>query len=194
MAEQHDELGELRDLAGRLRLEQTTWDQPPDDLWDRIAAEVGPPPAEVAPIEPARRRRRAPLWLLGAAAAAVVAVVGVAVVVDRTDEPAVVASTSLERLGPQGSGDAELLDEDGDLVLHVDTAGLDPGDGFLEVWVIDPEVTKLVSLGPSRPDGNYDLPPGLDPERFPVVDVSVEPLDGDPAHSGDSALRGTLTF
>jgi hypothetical protein len=76
----------------------------------------------------------------------------------------------------------------------VETTGLDPGDGFLEVWVIDAEVTKLVSLGPSRPDGTYDLPPGLDPEDFPVVDVSVEPLDGDPAHSGDSVLRGELTF
>ena len=194
MAEQRDELAKLRDLAGRLQLEETTWEQPPGDLWDRIAGEVAASPAEVAPIERARRRRRPPLWVLGAAAAAVLAVVGVAVAVDRTDEPSVVASTSLERLGPQGSGDAELLDEDGDLVLHVDTEGLDPGAGFLEVWVIDPEVTKLVSLGPSRPDGNYDLPPGLDPEQFPVVDVSVEPLDGNPAHSGESALRGTLTF
>ena len=194
MAERRDELAELRDLAGRLQLEETTWEQPPGDLWDRIAGEVAAPPAEVAPIERARRRRRPPLWVLGAAAAAVLAVVGVAVALDRTDEPSVVASTSLDRLGPQGSGDAELLDEDGDLVLHVDTEGLDPGAGFLEVWVIDPEVTKLVSLGPSRPDGNYDLPPGLDPEQFPVVDVSVEPLDGNPAHSGESALRGTLTF
>jgi hypothetical protein len=86
------------------------------------------------------------------------------------------------------------VDDDGDLVLQVEAEGLDAGDGFLEVWVIDPEVTKLVSLGPSRPDGSYDLPSGLDPEEFPVVDVSVEPLDGDPAHSGDSVLRGTLTF
>jgi hypothetical protein len=51
-----------------------------------------------------------------------------------------------------------------------------------------------VSLGPLRPDGSYDLPPGLDPEQFPIVDVSVEPLDGDPAHSGDSRLRGQLRF
>jgi hypothetical protein len=25
-----------------------------------------------------------------------------------------------------------------------------------------------------------------------VVDVSLEPFDGDPAHSGDSVVRGTL--
>ncbi len=151
------------------------------------------PRPDVVPLDRARRGRRAP-WLLGAAAAAVVAVVALTVGLAQRDEASVVASAPLERLGPSGAGDAELVEDDGDLVLHVETAGLDPGDGFLEVWVIDPAVEKLVSLGPYRPDGDYDLPPGLDPEQFPVVDVSVEPLDGDPAHSGDSVLRGRLTF
>jgi anti-sigma-K factor RskA len=188
------ELDELRSLAGRLGREEVAWEQPPDGLWERVAEAAAEPEEAPVPLALARRRRRPPLWLLGAAAAAVLAVVGVAAALDRDGEPDVVASTPLERLGPQGAGEAELVDQDGDLVLHLDTEGLDPGDGFLEVWVIDPEVTKLVSLGPSRPDGDYDLPPGLDPEDFPVVDVSVEPLDGDPAHSGDSVLRGTLAF
>jgi hypothetical protein len=83
-------------------------------------------------------------------------------------------------------------DDDGRLELRVDTTDLDPGDGFLELWMIDTTVTRLVSLGPLRPDGVYDLPPGLDPAAFPVVDVSIEPLDGNPAHSGDSVLRGRL--
>ena len=193
MPDQHDELGQLRALAGRLRPdEDVTWEQPPADLWDRIADAAAPAP-DVVPLDRARGRRRAP-WLLGAAAAAVLAVVALAVTLGGQDEGSVVASAPLDRLGPSGTGDAELVEEDGDLVLHVETAGLDPGDGFLEVWVIDADVTKLVSLGPSRPDGTYDLPPGLDPEDFPVVDVSVEPLDGDPAHSGDSVLRGRLTF
>ena len=60
--------------------------------------------------------------------------------------------------------------------------------------MIDPEVSQLVSLGPLREDGLYDLPAGLDPEAFPIVDVSVEPIDGDPTHSGDSLLRGQLQF
>jgi hypothetical protein len=55
-------------------------------------------------------------------------------------------------------------------------------------------VSKLVSLGPLRPDGVYDLPAGLEPEQFPIVDVSLEPIDGDPTHSGDSLLRGQLEF
>jgi len=112
-----------------------------------------------------------------------------------SDSPTVLAASPLERLaGDSGEGRAELLDDDGSLELQVDTAGLDAGDGFLEVWVIDRDVTKLISLGPLRADGRYDLPAGFDAEAYPIVDVSVEPIDGNPAHSGDSVLRGELRF
>ena len=39
----------------------------------------------------------------------------------------------------------------------------------------------------------FPVPDGLDLGEFPVVDISVEPFDGDPSHSGDSVVRGTLT-
>ena len=84
------------------------------------------------------------------------------------------------------------MERDGSLQLRLSTNDLDAGDGF-EV-VINPDVTQLVSLGPLRADGVYDLPQGLDPAAFPIVDVSVEPIDGDPTHSGASVLRGELTF
>ena len=192
-----DELDELRALSGRLRLEEeVTWEEPPAGLWSRVAADAGvvPPAAAPGSLAAARRRRRPrAAWLL-AAAAALVAAVALAVTLPRDGGPDRVAAAELERLGASGSGDAELVEEGGELVLRVETAGLDAEDGFFEVWVIDTSVSKLVSLGPLRPDGTYDLPPGLDPRQFPVVDVSVEPLDGDPSHSGDSALRGQLTF
>jgi anti-sigma-K factor RskA len=124
----------------------------------------------------------------------IAAVAGTVLATSGNDDPSLVASTSLEPLGAAGAGTAELVDDDGDLRLRVETADIDPGDGFLEVWVIDPEVSKLVSLGPLRPDGVYDLPAGLEPEQFPIVDVSLEPIDGDPTHSGDSLLRGQLEF
>jgi hypothetical protein len=41
-------------------------------------------------------------------------------------------------------------------------------------------------------EGRFDLPDGLDLTQFPVVDVSEEHFDGDPAHSGDSVVRGPL--
>ena len=82
--------------------------------------------------------------------------------------------------------------DDDALQLRVQTDGLDAADGYLEVWMIDPSVTELVSLGPLRADGVYAIPAGVDPARFPIVDVSIEPVDGDPTHSGDSVLRGQL--
>ena len=36
------------------------------------------------------------------------------------------------------------------------------------------------------------LPEGLDLAEYPIVDVSLEPLDGDPTHSGVSVARGEL--
>jgi hypothetical protein len=213
-----DELSGLRALAAH-HDPSVTWEAPPADLWARIAAEAGvgdttsgpapvdpepadpdpapadrsrePSGAEVRPLRP-RGRSGAP-WLLAAAAALVVVVAG-GLWLGRGQEPTVVAAAELELLGERGRGAAELVEEDGSLRLRVDTADLAAPDGFVEVWVIDEAVSKLVSLGPLRPDGVYELPDGMDPEAFPIVDVSFEPLDGDPAHSGDSVLRGQLEF
>lgn len=203
-AEGDAELAELRSLvagADPQDLGEMSWETPPDGLWDRIAAEAGVEAGGAAvPLARVRERRagraRRPRLLVAAAAAVVViaAVAGTVLATSGNDDPSLVASTSLEPLGAAGAGTAELVDDDGDLRLRVETADIDPGDGFLEVWVIDPEVSKLVSLGPLRPDGVYDLPAGLEPEQFPIVDVSLEPIDGDPTHSGDSLLRGQLEF
>lgn len=66
------------------------------------------------------------------------------------------------------------------------------------MWLIRPDdegnVADLVSLGvvdPADP-GTLDVPAGYNPDVFFVVDISVEPRDGDPAHSGRSILRWPL--
>jgi anti-sigma-K factor RskA len=194
MPEHDPELEELRLLARRAGLgphePAPTLEEPPAGLWERIAEADAAP--TVAPVRAARRRWVVPV----AAAAAVVAVVVGVAVADRDEQTdrAVVAAAALDPLGPTGSGSAELVDDAGALHLEVDTEGVEAGAGFLEVWMIDPTVERLVSLGPLRADGRYDLPAGLDPRAFPIVDVSVEPIDGDPTHSGDSVLRGELAF
>ena len=106
----------------------------------------------------------------------------------------VLSSTELELLGDAGQGSAEIVDHDGSLQLRLATTGIEPTDGFTEVWLINPDVTELISLGPIRTDGVYDLPTGLDPAAFPIVDISSERYDGNPQHSGDSILRGQFAF
>jgi Anti-sigma-K factor rskA len=64
--------------------------------------------------------------------------------------------------------------------------------GFYEVWMMR-DATHLVALGSFRvgADGRarVQLPVTASPRRFPVLDVSREADDGDPAHSGHSVLR-----
>jgi hypothetical protein len=50
-----------------------------------------------------------------------------------------------------------------------------------------------VSLVDPAAPGTYAVPADLDPDTYSVVDISIEPRDGDDAHSGRSILRGQLS-
>lgn len=157
------------------------------------AAEPPRPPAHIAP-------RRQPWRLLAAAAAVVVVLVaaGVALLRDGAEAPPVLASAQLEPLPDEPTGAATpviatVVESDGGLELDLSTAGLPAPDGFYEVWLIDTNVEGMVSLGPARADGTYAVPSDVDPAAFPIVDVSIEQPDGNPAHSGVSVLRGVLS-
>lgn len=197
-----NELAALRAVrpSGDAFLANVQWDQPPDDLWQRIAAEAGVEPvaqpstgASVVSMAD-RRRRRWAVPLTVAAAAVLIGVVATVIVTRGDGSDQVVAAVQLDRLAGTGSGSAEMVNHDGHMQLHLHTTGLDAGDGYVEVWLIDPTVSKLVSLGPLTDDGVYDVPATVDPTEFPIVDVSAEPVDGNPAHSGASLLRGQLPF
>jgi hypothetical protein len=190
---------------------------PPPGVWAGIAAATGvttaprpevvtpvappraaavPPPPAPAPVVPLRTRRSR--LLLAAAASLVVGVgIGAGAVALGTgdDEGLAVAAAALDPLDDSGAtGEARVVERDGTRVLEVDLTAADLQDGFYEVWLLDEAVEDLVSLGVVRGGGEVvlPLPAGLDLGEYPLVDVSVEPLDGDPGHSGVSIARGTL--
>lgn len=193
-------------------------EQPPAGLWDSIAAEAfGDGEAGGGAADPSARpahgpdaarptrwgRRRAgeptvrrPALFAIAAAILLGVVLGGAVLVDRladgSDGPETVVTGELEPIGDAGSGTVEVTRDGDQLQLRADLVDLPDPDGYYEVWVGSDDLSGLVSLGPVRSDGVYDLPAGWDPGSFPVVDVSEEPLDGDPTHSAVSVVRGTL--
>jgi hypothetical protein len=175
------------------------------------AAPAGTPEAGAGGAEPvaigrrraAGRAGRPTRGLVAAAAAVVVLAAGAVALVtgggggDGGRDGEVVATAALEPLTPEAApaaGPADLVESDDGttLDLGIDAAALPDGGGYYEVWLIDTAVDGMVSLGPLRQDGTYDVPAGVDPGRFPIVDVSAEPTDGDPTHSGASVLRGTL--
>jgi hypothetical protein len=147
----------------------------------------------------ARRERRAWLPVLVAACAALVLGVAGGVLWERRDlEPAetTVASAVLDPLPDWdgSSGEAVLqatAEGRREIVVSVDAPA--PAGTFREVWLLKPDVSGLVSLGVLEGDqGRFDVPEGLDVAAYSVVDVSEEHFDGDPAHSGDSVVRGSL--
>lgn len=69
-----------------------------------------------------------------------------------------------------------------------------PTDEPVELWLLSADGTDIVSVGlVEAGDTTWDWPEGLAPEEYPIVDLSIEPNDGDPTHSGRSILRGELT-
>ncbi len=153
-------------------------------------------PGPVAPVVPLRPRRSR--LLLAAAAALVVGLgigAGAVALAGRDDAGVAVAEAVLDPLEDSGaSGSAAVVErEDGTRVLRVELAADAPPEGYYEAWLLTESVTGLVPLGVVRPGSEeFPLPAGLDLGEYPVVDVSVEPLDGDPAHSGLSVARGQL--
>lgn len=191
--------------------ELTALVEPPGHVWDAIAAELdlpahvrpGAPAPEAEPqeaSEPAARRagrRVAPAWLAAAAAAGVVVGgLGVGWWDTRTPAPTVVEQAALDALPqwPGASGTAVVeRTADGTRELVVTLTGAGTDSGFREVWLIDTEVSRLISLGMLHGNhGVFPLPDDLDLAAYPVVDISEEPFDGNPGHSGDSIVRGVL--
>ncbi|MBM7806813.1 hypothetical protein JOD57_002650 [Geodermatophilus bullaregiensis] len=159
---------------------------------------VTPAGAGVAPVVPLRPRRSR---LLLAAAAALVAglAIGAGAVALGGDDPedagVPVADAVLDPLeGSGASGRAAVVERpDGTLVLRVELDADAPREGYLEAWLLDESVSGLIPLGVVRPGTEeFELPAGVDIGEYPVVDVSVEQLDGDPTHSGLSVARGQL--
>jgi Anti-sigma-K factor rskA len=166
------------------------------------------PPAVEPPATPAGgsvlpfRSRRRPLLLVAAATVAGAVIGAGAVAVLRDDDggatrPDVVpvAAVDLDPLADNdASGRASVIERtDGTRVLEVQLRAGDLDDRYYEVWLIDEAVQDMVPVGVARSGTvTFELPNGLDLGRFPIVDVSVEPLDGNPTHSGVSVARGVL--
>ncbi len=79
--------------------------------------------------------------------------------------------------------------------LHAALAGdglLSPESEYLSLWLTDPGRRDVLPLGVVYNDSVIPLPAGLDIANFSVLDISIEPIDGNPEHSGRTVLRGVL--
>ncbi|GAA2491005.1 anti-sigma factor [Terrabacter carboxydivorans] len=172
-------------------------DTPSDSGTDVESEGAGPTPepAGVTDLDQ-RRRRRTVAWtgLLVAASLVVGLLAGRAIWSSDGSRP--VAQVSLSTLDTrQREGEATVVRAGNGLDLRVVTdRPLDAGNGYLEVWLINADGKRMVSVGVLQPgeSGTFPITQTLIDQGYVVVDISKEQFDNNPAHSGDSLLRGHL--
>jgi anti-sigma-K factor RskA len=194
---------------------------PAPSVWDRITAElhgdatqtVGgdapaadePPAAAVTSLDERRGRRSRRIWSLTAAAAVGIIVGAGSTYAFTRSTPLPTPTTSsgqvtVAALGPlddpTASGSAVLTvssPTQRTVTVTVQGLPLEPGK-FYEVWLMDPSNAHLVALGVlnAQGKGTYAVPPGLDLRSYSAVDVSLQPMNGSPLHSSNSAVRGVI--
>lgn len=160
--------------------------------------------AQVLPFQPrsaspiGRARQTSLRWVAVAAVLALIAGIGIGLGWQQVRQPnqTVIANAELAAFPkyPGSRGDAVVETEpDGTRYLVVEMSTADPVRD-LQVWMIQPSGTDMRSMGfVVNGSGRFKLPPDMSLSQFPIVDVSDEPLnDGNPAHSGNTVVRGTL--
>jgi anti-sigma-K factor RskA len=185
------ELGLSRDLT------PVTPSGAPSEL-ERRATPIGEPIS----LDAARSRREVIRRFLApvAASAAAAALITAAVVSwsfgAPRDQGVTVAAAQLDAFPAWegAAGEATVSERpDGERVIRVALDVVVDDSVVREVWLLTESADGLISLGYlTGPTGEFVIPPSVDLARYSVVDVSAEPLDGDPTHSGDSIVRGAL--
>ena len=154
------------------------------------------PQPEPAPAQTTGWTRRA--WLVGGVAAGVLVGLAASQLPRWLEpQPPVVANAQLETLDTHVPGGQATVTGRGaalDLTLRVQP--LTAGAGFLEVWLINTDLQRMVSVG-VLPDGvtqqEFTIASKLIDQGYTIVDISREQFDDQATHSGDSLLRGQLS-
>ena len=180
-----------------------------------VAPDIAPDPPTSSPpgatrsfsrssprVNRTRRQRRRLIAPILAGALAVVAATGAILVATNAfapktaaPKPTILAEARLTALpGWAGSSGEAILEKTASgrkVIVTVSESRNIPG--YREVWLISNDLTKLISVGVLEGTrGSFTIPADVNIADYPILDVSSEMPDGNPAHSGDSIVRGTL--
>jgi hypothetical protein len=178
------------DAARRLRgllADPDGWAEPPAGLLGQILAGIDSEP--VAPAVPLRPRMRRTVRA-GAAALLAAAAVVTGIVVTRGPATTDVALAGT-RLAPAASATARLHATSSGLAIELDVSGLPPSPPgyYYQAWMKGPH--GLVTIGTFHMrggPGTVELWSAVSLADYPVITVTREPEDGNPASSGQVVL------
>ena len=124
---------------------------------------------------------------------------GYALFASRTSTPQVEATATLTPVpdGPLASdgtlGTADLLAATNGEQVRVTAPALPAIPGAYEVWLFGND-GRMISLGSlNQGEGTFTVPQGIDTQEYRTIDISDEPPDGVPTHSGISVVRGEFS-
>lgn len=179
----------------RLRPLVTQLENLPDAAWEGLVppAAPTPKPARAPWFRWPERLVLRPALALGASLACIAVGIGIGVLAVGGDDAPEGRDIALTPLAA-GADARAVATVSGDS-LRIDVSDLAPtADGqFYELWMLNTP-TDLVSVAsfrvPASGSTTVTVPLPDDPTRYRFLDLSVEPADGKPAHSGKSVLRG----
>jgi anti-sigma factor RsiW len=161
------------------------------------------PPADVPaagrdltglPPSAPRDRRRRGRWLLGAAAVLVALLLGVGGYTAGRDRDAVRGQTvALAATTGSATAEARMRGAGDGQIMTMTARGLPrpPAGAYYEVWLVDDGGAEFpVGVLAANGEGIWSLPAEV-AARYRMIDVTLEPADGDPSRSTESVLRGT---
>jgi hypothetical protein len=184
-------------LLADLLADPSTWAAPNQGLADSVVAAVldAEPTVESPPtsITQGRRRPAPRRWWLAASVAAGIAIIAGSVLATRDGTTAdFEGELAATELSPGAHGSVDITRNDGGFRLTLDAAGLPglPEGSVYQAWMKD-RAGALVPIGTfSSSDETITLWSGVSPEDYPLVTVTIEPLDGDLGSSGRVVLAG----
>jgi anti-sigma-K factor RskA len=188
--------------AALVALDEATWapEPPPPLECPRVVDTGAGTDADAdAAGEPRRRRRPGRRVALAAAAVAAVAAVAVVLAARGADAPIPAPPPTTLALRPLAgtAGRAQLTLNGAGTAAELRASRLRPSGAhdYYEAWLAD-DRGRMVSMGTFRVprSGHVDvhMSVAVDVTNYELVDVSLEPDDGDPSHSDRSVLRARL--
>ncbi len=175
---------------------------PPSSLEARIleAVEHESSPSAVADERPARTRLAWPRLLPAAAATVAVLAIVVVGVTSFRSAPAGTLEIRAVLEAPSGAAASVEVRKTGIgrvIALESDSLPILPKGEYYELWFVGPgdrpDSPNRISAGTFHPDehgrSSVRFAAAVDPALYPVLSVTAEPGDGDPAATGPEVLR-----